>query len=449
MKEYLPIELPRSGYEMMHFDPERERDIRRIAEEAKADGRWEQAEAIPIDLQDNVFWAYWLGKTCSPVRKPLKGCEELCGELGQYRKTSFSLDPSHGGKEIIISAVGDLMCTKGLENSADILYGNVEELIFGADISCANLESTFAAGEIAPIELSSGEGPKINLSPAQYNTLTGHKGKRYDLVQLANNHIVDSGEAGAVRTLEQLQKDGIAQAGLNMSAEDADKTTITEKCGLRIGWVSHTFFVNFRPLPEGKPWFVNITPFYIEDEPDLSGIKRQIDFCKRAHCDLVIVSLHWGLEFELYPHPQQRQWAQAIADAGADIILGHHPHVIQFSELLHPADRPAKTVPVIYSLGNLTPIFSSPGTVLSLIARFYTERFNGETSVTRMELYPVALVRTQDALMTRLELVELGELSGCGNAPAQYVSEMADIADTVIGRGWRDREKKSEGGDTT
>ncbi len=448
MKKYFPIDIPRDGYEMMRFSEQQQNSIQMITDKAEREERWKWAEALPIDLSDNVFWAYWLRKTSKPIKKPLRNCDYLCEAFEPYRKTVFELN-GNATKTLdnmtTFSAVGDLMCTKGLDRCQDSLYENVEELIFSSDIKCANLESTFSPGQTKPMEFSSDESPVINLTIEQYKTLTCHKGEKYDIVQLANNHIVDCGEDGALKTIRQLEEDGIKYAGINLSPEDREKTTITFSGNLKIGWLSHTFFVNFRPLPEGKPWFVNITPFYIERDPDLSGILRQIDYCKRQQCDLIIVSLHWGLEFELYPHPQQREWAQIIADAGADIIIGHHPHVIQFCEILHPQSEPEKDVPVIYSLGNLTPVFSSPGTVMSLIARFRIIHENGKACVKKLELHPVVLMKTIEYNQNSMELVELAELvkKSQGTEIVDYVNEISQIADLVLGEDWRDSATKT------
>lgn len=439
MSLYSPIDIPASGYDMIGFSEEREREIRKIADKAAESKRWEWAEALPIDLSSNEFWAYWLGKTSNIIMNPLRDCAYLREAFEPFRRTAFALNQGAGQSDITISAVGDLMCTKGIGGCKDTVYKNVSDLIFNSDIRFANLESTFSGGDIEPITFNADEGPVINLDMAQYKALTEHEGKRYTIVQLANNHIVDSGEEGALKTLEQLNKDGIAQVGLNLKGSDADKTTITDNGDLKTGWIAHTFFVNFRPLPEGKPWFVNITPFYVEDKPDLSAIFRQIQYCKERNCDLIIVSLHWGLEFELYPHPQQRQWAQSIADAGADIILGHHPHVISFAEILHPKNEPEKDIPVIYSLGNLTPIFSSPGTALSLIARFSVSRQARPASVTKMELYPVALMKATEDKTTAMELVRLSRLleDTASVSDGGYIDKMAGIADAVLGDSWR------------
>jgi poly-gamma-glutamate synthesis protein (capsule biosynthesis protein) len=76
--------------------------------------------------------------------------------------------------------------------------------------------------------------------------------------------------------------------------------------------------------------------------------------------DFVIAQLHWGMEYELYPTPEQVDIAHAMAELGVDAIVGHHPHVLQPLELYRTVRDPDRVVPVAYSLGNLTNPFSAP-----------------------------------------------------------------------------------------
>jgi poly-gamma-glutamate synthesis protein (capsule biosynthesis protein) len=337
------------------------------------------------------------------------------------------------------------MCTKGLDDAKDRFYEEVAELIFGIDIAYANLESTLTAGEIAATTFTEDETPKINLTPRQYQTIIGHRGRRFDVVQLANNHILDCGEEGIRTTIAQLRADGVEQVGVNETETDAMRPRITEIAGLRIGWVAHTFSVNFKPFPADKPWIVNMTPMHLMPDPDVSGIEAQVRACREAGCDLVFVSLHWGLEFELYPHPDQLRWAHRFAEAGADAVIGHHPHVAQPVEIYRPESDPSRTVPILYSLGNLTSLISHPSNVASLVARLRlsTGMLGGmrRTLVTGLELTPVALLAEKGQTGSTLKLFPATVLlEGSGDeATDVYLSEVAGYIDVVIGDGWRAR----------
>jgi hypothetical protein len=406
-------------------------------------GTGNTARTSIFDPSDMKFWAYAVYKTEHPIMFARAG-SQVEKMLAPYKDCSFSF-PANGtgapAKLITLSAVGDLLCTKGVQNSGDKLYEFVEDEIFGADIRYANLESALTCGNGGAIEVHAGETPPVGASMEQYRALLFSKEKKFDIVQLANNHIMDNGETGLETTEEQLRRDGIRWVGINESQEESCAPAITKTAGLKIGWVAFTSDVNGKPLPDGKPWRVNITPFHIEKDPDISPIIEQIRACRSAGCDLVLVTLHWGLEYEFYPHPDQRKWAQAITDAGADAIIGHHPHVIQPVEILHPAAAPEKSVPVLYSLGNLTPLLSNPATALSLIARFSIEKGpgpDGRAGITGLELIPT-ITLLENAEGSPLRVIRLRDAAddkpACGVTP--YVERSAAYAGRILGNRWR------------
>lgn len=438
MCKFGPAPLPRSGYELMALPTEQERLIREIAKKNTEDGSWDQAVAAGLDMEDPYFWAYWMTKSAKTIRKPLLGHEELTALFNEKKGSSFCLnDGTRAQKPIYMSFAGDLLCTKGIENSKDELYEGIEKELFSADLIFANLESTLSAGKAEEVSFSDSSGPKVNLTVPQYETLIRHNERRIDMVQLANNHILDEGFEGVLTTLNRLQKDGVAFCGINLTEKESREAVITEKGGIRTGWVAHTLCVNERPIPKDMPYLVNITPFHYETEPDLSRILEQIAYCKKSGCEVVIAAMHWGLEFEAYPHPCQRRWAQRFIDAGADVVIGHHPHVAQFTEVLHPCNEPEKDVPVIYSLGNLTPLFSCPESAMSVVARIAFEK-GAKHPVKQVKLIPVALVENQASKKT--VLVKLKELVSAHNEAqtTAYVSQMADYADLILGSAWRE-----------
>ena len=437
--------LPSDPRSFIAFGGELGAEIERITEAAVAAGRWRTPEDIHI-TKAALPLAYWTYKSWNPIVRAMPG-SGIEARLEPFRRTRFDLTPDgfEPMSERSMSLSGDLMCTKGLDDAKDRFYEEVAELIFGIDIAYANLESTLTAGEIAATTFTEDETPKINLTPRQYQTIIGHRGRRYDIVQLANNHILDCGEEGIRTTIAQLRADGVEQVGVNETETDAMRPRITEIAGLRIGWVAHTFSVNFKPFPADKPWIVNMTPMHLMPDPDVSGIEAQVRACREAGCDLVFVSLHWGLEFELYPHPDQLRWAHRFAEAGADAVIGHHPHVAQPVEIYRPESDPSRTVPILYSLGNLTSLISHPSNVASLVAhlRLSTGMLGGmrRTLVTGLELTPVALLAEKGQTGSTLKLFPATVLlEGSGDeATDVYLSEVAGYIDVVIGDGWRAR----------
>ncbi|UCC14484.1 MAG: CapA family protein [Gammaproteobacteria bacterium] len=445
--KYVPIDLPRNLDGLIeNLSEEVKEAIARITAERLAEGRWVAPETIDFDPNDTEFIAYWLHKTRAPLRKAMagSGIEE---RLAPWKGTRFDLAPRgfEAKTEYHLSAAGDLMFAKHLEESKDHLYGAVEDLIFGADLAFANLESTLTSGEVKEMAVAEkGDTPYINITPGQYEALVKHKGSKFDIVQLANNHILDCGEEGISTTIDQLARDQIAFVGAYVSEADSRSVTSVQVGDLKIGWVAHTWSVNFKPAPEHKSWICDVTPFHIEQEPDTSRIEEQIRQARAEGCDLVILALHWGLEHEFYPHPDQLAWARRFAEAGADAIIGHHPHVIQFTEIYRPERNPGQAVPILYSLGNLTPAYCAPATVLSLVAnlRIAKGRVNGDTKtlITGLELTPVAFMGEKQSNCEFAAIVPLEQLNRCPlDADTRaFVNELAEIADFVLGESWRD-----------
>lgn len=440
-----PISMPRDARPFMKFSGEFAKAIEQQLRDA-ADGRWDKPVDVKLDPRNPESLAHWLYKSMNPVIKGMRRPDvDIEALLEPYKKTRFQMLPEGFSVEaqITMSASGDLMCTPGLDGAKNRLFQSVDELIFGADISYANLESTLTTEEVAPTEFTAESTPKINLTPLQYETVVSHKDRRFDVVHLANNHILDCGEEGIQTTLARLDRDGIAQVGVNLTEDDAKKPRVTEIAGLKIGWVAHTFSVNFKPFPEDKPWIVNMTPFHLEPEPDTSLIETQIQACRDDGCEIVIVALHWGLEFELYPHPQQVGWAHRFAELGADLVIGHHPHVPQPVEIYRPASDPDRLVPILYSLGNLSTLMSHPAMALSLVARVGIAKgqYRGRpvTRVANLELVPVALVAEDANGKEITRLVPLHDLDRCVSEGAMrgYVDELARYATVVVGSEWR------------
>ena len=434
--------LPADPRSFVNFTGEFGAAIERLTREAIATGRWRTPEDIELNPKNPLSLAYWLYKSWNPIVRgmPGSGIEE---RLEPFRRTHFELMPAdfQADSERTLSVSGDLMCTRGLDDAKDRFYEDVAEVIFGADIAYANLESTLTTGTIAPTTFTADETPKINLTPAQYETLVSHRERRFDVVQLANNHILDCGEEGVRTTLARLKSDGIEQVGVNETAAAAAAPRIITLKGLRIGWVAHTFSVNFKPFPTGQPWIVNMTPMHLVPDADVSGIEAQVRACRQAGCDLVFVSLHWGLEFELYPHPDQVRWAHRFAEAGADLVIGHHPHVPQPVEIYRPRNDPSRAVPILYSVGNLTSVVSHPSNVISLVARVRIAtgqmQARRRTLITGLDLTPLALVGAGAG--GGIKLVPAANLlSRSHDDPmSRYVTELASYLDIVLGTDWR------------
>jgi hypothetical protein len=166
--------------------------------------------------------------------------------------------------------------------------------------------------------------------------LTGHK---LCVLNLANNHIMDYGVEGLNHTLSLLNKNNLNYVGAGNNETEANRERVIQCKGKRISFVSYTSnqghvrSIIAGPKRPGCATFQN-----------LDGAVKQIQELKQK-TDIVCVSIHWGYEYFQYPSPSQIETAHLLVDAGANFIIGHHPHVIQGIEKY-------KNSLIIYSLGN-------------------------------------------------------------------------------------------------
>ena len=214
------------------------------------------------------------------------------------------------------------------------IYTSVKDTIQNADIAFINQET-----------LMCGDGYAFSYYP-RFN---GPQDLAYDLrdvgfdvVNIANNHMLDKGESGLAATIDFWNSlEDITLIGGYKSADEFAEPHILEKNGIRIAFLSYTFFTNFLTLPSNSPLVI--------PNPDEETVIAQI---ARAHelADFLIVSVHWDEENIFKPNDKQVSFAKLLSEHGVDVILGHHPHVIQPIEYL---DRPdgGKTL-CVYSLGN-------------------------------------------------------------------------------------------------
>jgi poly-gamma-glutamate capsule biosynthesis protein CapA/YwtB (metallophosphatase superfamily) len=201
------------------------------------------------------------------------------------------------------------------------------------DVSYINLE-TICAGE----ELGLSGYPTFN-GPTQVLDSLHQAG--YNWLSAASNHTMDKGEEGIIKQLEYLEKyPDITVTGSQKSPE-AKRLQIKKIKGVNVGFMSYTFGLNGIPLPEGKYYLVNL----IDEEQ----IKKDMEELTKES-DVQIVSMHWGEEYQFTPNEEQTHLAQVLSDAGVDVIVGGHPHVIQPMDYL--TGKSGNQTLVMYSLGN-------------------------------------------------------------------------------------------------
>lgn len=158
----------------------------------------------------------------------------------------------------------------------------------------------------------------------------------FNTVSLASNHSLDRGEAGILQTVKYYKTTNFLYNGINDSKEMRNNYIIKEKNGITYTLLSYTTLTNGLSVPAGKDYLLNI---YDEEKvkEDIKNVRDKVD--------VLIVAMHWGEEYQSTPNDSQKQIAKTLTDAGVDIIIGNHPHILQ------PITKINDTI-VMYSLGN-------------------------------------------------------------------------------------------------
>ncbi|MEH6940061.1 CapA family protein [Bacillus sp. JJ664] len=189
-------------------------------------------------------------------------------------------------------------------------------------------------------------GEKIGLSTyptfnSPYEVGDALKAAGVDVVTLANNHSLDRGEVAIKSAISHWDHIHMPYTGAYKSKADHDKIRTLTKNNIRFAFLSYTYGTNGIPVPKGKDYLVNLI--------DMKKIRQDVQRAD-AISDVVVVSMHWGKEYERLPNQFQKELAKQLADIGVQIVIGNHTHVLQ-----PPAWVTGKTgnkAFVLYSLGN-------------------------------------------------------------------------------------------------
>jgi hypothetical protein len=233
-------------------------------------------------------------------------------------------------KTLTICAVGDVgfLGKVGIEPKKDV-FERVKFAWYHSDILIANLETVLHEG-------SDAAGNKCSLkADPRWADILAHAG--ISVVSLANNHIMDYGSSGLTATRGALDEAGVRYFGAGTNIAEALAPLYMDANGTRVALLGRSSVVVSSPCyASGK--LPGVAPF------DLEETRHQIKECKRQ-ADITALVLHWGVEHYRYPAPKQRREARELIQAGADLIIGHHPHVLQGIERISDGL-------VCYSLGN-------------------------------------------------------------------------------------------------
>lgn len=297
---------------------------------------------------DQSFW--WMLALCAAVF--MAGCTEQSldpkdaadhqgsTELEVKEKPQISALTE---QEITLSAIGDMLIHETVYEDARTAGGTydfrpmlkrVKPFLNDTTITFANQE-TMLGGE----ELGLSSYPAFNSPYAVGDAL---KDAGVNVVSLANNHTLDRGEEAIMNAISHWENIDMMYTGAYKDEADRENIRVYQTDeGISVAFLAYTYGTNGIPVPDGKDHLVNLINREVMADR-ISEAKQQ--------ADAVVLSLHYGNEYERMPSEEQKDLVQFLANEGVDVVLGHHPHVLQPVDWVEGED--GHQTLVAYSLGN-------------------------------------------------------------------------------------------------
>jgi poly-gamma-glutamate synthesis protein (capsule biosynthesis protein) len=240
---------------------------------------------------------------------------------------------SSAQEKVTFCAVGDVLFDRGVrtmieKKGVDYPFEKVAEFINQYDLAFCNLE--------CPISKRGDPLAKICTFRGDSSFVEGLKKSGFNIFCLANNHTLDYGRNALLDTKEILERNGFYTVGAGTNQKEASKGKIIKKKGMTFAFLAYVTM----PL-EGITYSDSLPGPAQSDIDEIIEEIRNI----RETVDFIIISFHWGTEFAQFPSDIQKEYAHQVINNGADLVIGHHPHVIQSIEKYEGKF-------IIYSLGN-------------------------------------------------------------------------------------------------
>lgn len=266
---------------------------------------------------------------CGDKPQPQAAASADAAAVALTPAAALSAEPAPEPRKMLwMAAVGDIMLDRSVgkrirANGPESILAKVRDQLRAPYLTFANLE--------CPLSRTGPHDPAnccFRADPATVKVLVDGG---IDVVSLANNHSLNAGREGVLNTLDCLDENNIAYVGANRERERSWEPVIFHVSGLKVGFLAYTDL----SFEHGS---------YCKIDEDPEAVMEQVRRTDKR-CDILFVSVHWGEEYHAGRSDRQRKTALALIDAGADCILGHHPHTLQ-------GIGAYKNRPILYSMGN-------------------------------------------------------------------------------------------------
>lgn len=295
---------------------------------------------------------------------------------------------------------GDMMQHKAQLESAyrgksayryDNCFSGIAPLMANADIAVCNLE--------VPLGGYPYSGYPAFCAPDEFAAAVRDAG--FDIMLTANNHCMDRGRAGLVRTLDVLDSLGVRHLGTyrNQAERDSLHPMIVEQGSMRIALLDYTYGINGSVT--FQPCVVNLI--------DTVCMAADLRKARSMKADCIVVCLHWGDEYHLTQNRSQEQLARWLIANGADHVIGAHPHVIQPTVLLSDKEGGVARHVVAYSLGNFISNMSAPHTDTGTLLELNLNHFMSVTWLDGYSEYHVRTIRPSQSGKSEFRVVPIGK----------------------------------------
>jgi len=284
------------------------------------------------------------------------------------KQTYYSINFIAAGDNLFHESLLNSQLKNGVYDFSPI-YTEIKSIIQSADLAFINQETPMAGESFGYSGYPAFNSPQ-SLSKTHLET-------GFDIVNLANNHAMDKGASGLYATLDHLNS--IKEFTVIGARKEGPSARIITKNNITLGFLSYTYGLNGNTLPKDNPNLVSLI------------IRKKIEeevVSLRPLCDFLVVSMHWGDEYMLQPNKEQIDLAAFLASLNVDLIIGHHPHVLQRVETLARPD--GKETICYYSLGNFVSHQRERERIIgALLALTFVKQFTGELSIINYGIIPV------------------------------------------------------------